>query len=148
MTGLNHAAIGALVAVAVKQPAVALPLALSAHFAVDAIPHWSYKITDKLRKIIMRTDLVLSLTLLTTLAVVLTAPGWLVIACGLLCMAPDAMWLPEILQGKPPVIHKSTLVGYMRQFHRKIQWKEFANGLYLEAIWFAMVLALILKIGR
>ena len=121
MTGLNHAATGALVAVAVKQPALALPLALFTHFAIDAIPHWDYRLTGRLRKIVMRTDLFLSLALLTTLAFVLTTPGWLVILCGLLCMAPDAMWLPELLQGKPPVVHKSTLVGYLRQFHRKVQ---------------------------
>lgn len=148
MTGLNHAATGALVAVAVKQPALALPLALLSHFAIDAIPHWKYGVRGKLRKIIMRTDLVLSLALLVILALVLTTPGWLIIACGLLCMAPDAMWLPELLQGKPPVIHKSTMIGYMRRFHRTVQWQEFNNGLYVEAIWFGAVLTLILKIGR
>ena len=148
MTGLNHAATGALVAVAVKQPTLALPLALVTHFAIDAIPHWNYKLTGRLRKIVMRSDLILSLGLLITLALVLSGPSWLVIACGLLCIAPDAMWLPEILHGKPPVIHKSTLVGHMRQLHRKVQWKEFAPGLYVEAVWFAVVLGFILKIGR
>jgi hypothetical protein len=148
MTGLNHAATGALVAVAVKQPALALPLALFAHFAIDAIPHWRYGVTGKLRKIIMRGDLVLSLALLTALALLLATPGWLVIACGLLCMAPDAMWLPEILQGKPPIIHQSTIIGYLRRFHRKAGWKELTNGYYMELVWFAMTLSLILKIGR
>jgi hypothetical protein len=148
MTGLNHAATGALVAVAVKQPAWALLLALLAHFVVDAIPHWRYGVTGTLRKIIMRADLILSLTLLAVLALVLTTPAWLVVACGLLCMAPDAMWLPEILQGKPPVIHKSTFIGYLRLFHRKVQWKEFSEGLYVEAVWFGAILTLILKMGR
>jgi hypothetical protein len=148
MTGLNHAATGALVAVAVRQPVLALPLALAAHFAVDAIPHWNYAVIGRLREVIMRADLVLSLALLVALALVLASPGWLVVACGLLCMAPDAMWLPEILQGKPPVIHRSTMVGRMREFHRKVQWQEFANGLYVEAVWFGVVITLILKIGR
>ena len=40
MTASNHAATGALVAVAVSQPYIAVPLALAAHFAMDGIPHF------------------------------------------------------------------------------------------------------------
>jgi len=148
MTGLNHAATGALVAVAVKQPVLALPLALFAHFAIDAIPHWNYRLTGRLRQIVMRADLLASSVLLGILAVTLNVSGWLVIACGLLCMAPDAMWLPGILHGKPAITNQQNLIGRIRWVHKKIQWKEFAGGLYVEAIWFAAVLTLILKIGR
>lgn len=148
MTGLNHAATGALVAVAVKQPALALPLAFLAHFAVDAVPHWNYGVRGRLRRVIMSIDLLGSASLLVVLALILTTPAWLVIACGFLCILPDAFWLPEILYGKPPVIHKYTLIGSVREFHRKIQWSETSRGLIFEVLWFGGVLALILLVGH
>ncbi|MGA3150452.1 MAG: hypothetical protein ABSD10_02475 [Candidatus Saccharimonadales bacterium] len=148
MTGLNHAATGALVAVVIKQPELALPLALLAHFAIDAIPHWDYGLTGLARKIAMGSDLSLSIILLIILAIVLVIPGWLVITCGLLCMAPDVMWLPEILQGKPPKIYQSGLLGQLRRYHKTIQRVELPRGLYVEMVWFAIALAFILVIGR
>lgn len=41
MTSTNHALTGAVIALAVKQPALAIPLAFGSHFIVDMIPHYN-----------------------------------------------------------------------------------------------------------
>ncbi len=40
MTGFNHAVTGALIAGAVGNPFLAIPLAFASHFVLDAIPHF------------------------------------------------------------------------------------------------------------
>ncbi|MFZ1324307.1 MAG: hypothetical protein WAQ57_04090 [Candidatus Saccharimonadales bacterium] len=43
MHTVNHAAAGAGIALAVRQPLLALPLALASHFVLDALPHYGKK---------------------------------------------------------------------------------------------------------
>lgn len=40
MTATGHALIGTVIAAKIGNPALAVPLALASHFAVDALPHW------------------------------------------------------------------------------------------------------------
>jgi hypothetical protein len=40
MTGFNHGMAGAVIALTVKQPVLAVPLAFLSHFATDMIPHF------------------------------------------------------------------------------------------------------------
>jgi hypothetical protein len=42
MTATNHAITGAIIAVVIDKPVIALPLALLSHFAQDALPHFGY----------------------------------------------------------------------------------------------------------
>ncbi|MBI2588950.1 hypothetical protein HYW35_01970 [Candidatus Saccharibacteria bacterium] len=150
MTGINHAITGALVAVAVKQPALALPMAFLSHFVIDAIPHYDHKDLlgrRRLYKIVLVLDAILSLGLLVVLVMILKQPPWIIISCGLLGILPDAMWLPTILQGRLPRINKATLLGQLRQFHKTIQWSEGRRGLYVEIMWFMAMLILVLYIG-
>lgn len=49
MLELPHTLIGAAIAVAIPNPAIALPLALASHFATDYIPHWNPHINTELK---------------------------------------------------------------------------------------------------
>lgn len=40
MTATSHALIGTVIAAKIGNPALAIPLALASHFAMDLIPHW------------------------------------------------------------------------------------------------------------
>lgn len=40
MTATGHAIIGTIIAAKIGNPALAIPLALASHIALDAIPHW------------------------------------------------------------------------------------------------------------
>ena len=150
MTGLNHAATGALVAAAINKPALALPAALLSHFAADAIPHWNYLLPGGVRGRIkvMVIDLVLSLGLLAALAATVQATPWLIIAGGLLGILPDTMWLRFFLTGRPSIHgHPERVINRLRRFHGRIQWSESARlGLIVEAVWLPLMIFLIYQI--
>lgn len=149
MTGLNHAVTGALVAAAINNPAIALPAALLSHFAADAVPHWDYKVPSGLRgrQTVMLIDLIMSLWLLFTLVLIVDAAAWVILAGGLLAIAPDVMWLRFFISGRSSI--KSNKNGWMnklRRFHRWIQWSETPKGIYVEAAWFVLMVVLIVHI--
>jgi hypothetical protein len=151
MTGLNHAVTGALVAAAINRPVLALPAALLSHFAVDAIPHWDYKVPGgiKGRQFIMFFDLIFSLVLLLVLALSVKATPWLIIAGGLLAIFPDTMWLRFFMTGRPAISgNPKRLINRLRQFHHWIQWSETAKGFFVELVWFPLMLWLIYQVHR
>ena len=148
MTGLNHALTGATVAVLINRPEIALPAALVSHFLVDMIPHWNYRIPGNLKKkyIAMGLDLAMSVAMLVALVIFLKGSILLIIGGGLLGIAPDLMWLPYFITGKPSKMHKKTPLHLMRRFHLHIQWSETDRGLYLELVWFIIVAALLFSL--
>jgi hypothetical protein len=149
MTGLNHAATGALVAAVIDKPLIALPAALLIHFLVDAIPHWNYQVPHHIarRQVIMFADLVLSLALLLVLAVTADASSYLIIAGGLLGILPDTMWLRFFITGRPSIHgNPKRIINRVRQFHFWIQWSETGWGFFVELAWFPLMLWLIYQI--
>lgn len=148
MTGINHAVTGMLVAVAVKQPAIALPAAFLSHFAVDMLPHWDYKVPGlpRMRRLVIATDLLASVWLIVLVAVLLLSHGWLAFLGGFLGILPDTMWLPYILHGKDSPMYKKTLLHVTRRFHSRVQWSESGIGFAVEVIWFVLMLLLLVKI--
>lgn len=147
MTGLNHAATGAVVAVVFKEPFIALPAALMSHFVVDGLPHWNYWVPGQkhFRQWVIFSDMLFSLVLLATLGLGLAGDNWwLVIACGLLAILPDMMWLPYLILGRKTPAGGKSLLHRLRRFHLKIQWSETSFGLAIELLWFATMLQLFL----
>lgn len=88
MTATNHALTGAVIALAINEPWLAIPLAFLSHFAIDAIPHWDYAINRKRpydsRFIephffkLLSADLVLAFIMFVLLAVIFPADKWLI----------------------------------------------------------------------
>jgi len=149
MTGLNHAATGALVAAAINRPLLSIPAALISHFVTDAVPHWDYVTKPRIarRIVLMLADLVLSIALLLMLALTVDADPYLVIAGGLLGLLPDTMWLRFLLTGRPSIHgNPKRLINRVRQFHHWIQWSETPNGFFIEILWFPLMLLLIYRI--
>jgi len=91
---------------------------------------------------------VLTVLLLVILAGILNIPSWLVIASGLLATLPDLMWLSAILRGKIDNPAGENLLAKINGFHKNIQSWEGSRGAYVEIVWFSVILAFILKIGR
>jgi hypothetical protein len=151
MTGLNHALAGALVAAAINKPIIALPAALVSHFALDAIPHWDYKIKPHIarRQVVMLADLVFSLALLLVLSITVDANPWLVIFGGLLGILPDVMWLRFFITGRPSITGSpKRLINRLRRFHFWIQWDESSRGFFVELLWFPLMLWLIYQVHQ
>lgn len=49
MLELPHVVVGAAIAVKIGNPALALPLALASHFALDVLPHWNPHLNSELK---------------------------------------------------------------------------------------------------
>jgi hypothetical protein len=150
MTGLNHAATGALVAAAFNKPLISIPAAVASHFVVDAIPHWNYELKPHIarRMVVMMADLALSLALLLILATTTDASPFLIIAGGLLGILPDTMWLRFFITGRSSITGSpKRLINRLRQFHHWIQWSETSKGLLVEMLWFPLILWLIYQIN-
>lgn len=149
MTIINHVTTGALVAVAIDKPAIALPAALLSHFVLDAVPHWDYKFKNVFHKqAAIMIDMTLTLWLLVVLAASFHASARLIIAGGFLGILPDAVWLPEIVQGKPIPMNRKTPLHYLRRLNAWFQWSESPNGKYVEIAWFIATLSLLVLVLR
>jgi len=149
VTGINHALTGAAVAALIDKPVLALPAALLSHFAADMVPHWDYKVRGGVngRLKVMAVDLALSLALLLILAATVDAVPWVVLAGGLLGISPDTMWLRFFMTGKPSIHgNRKSFINRIREFHSWIQWSETGSGIYVEAVWFVLVLILVFQI--
>lgn len=97
MTATNHVVMGALIATAVHNPVLAIPLAFAAHFALDSIPHFDSPtkpgVYDLRYFIWLAADCAFAASILAAIAL-LQPPGvWLLLACGVACASPDLMWI-------------------------------------------------------
>ena len=151
MTATNHAATGALVAVLINRPLIALPVAFIMHFVMDAIPHFGLNIPsitqrnkDKIFKRVLIGDIIIAGLLLIILPLLLSPEynWWLVFLCSFACMAPDLVWgwrLYFELKNKT-----ERAKSWFSKFHATIQWRETPVGAFVEIAWFCSILYLIL----
>ena len=138
MTATSHATIGALIATAVQQPALALPLAFLSHFVADAVPHygipghagfgatlkhWSGKAVGIADPILLICFFVLLLYLGVPLYIFLAA---------LLACSPDLEWLFAFLIYE--LRGKKAPRSFLASFHIRIQWCEKPWGYAVEAL--------------
>jgi len=141
MQALNHTVFGSLIAVTIKEPALAIPLALVSHFVMDAIPHYGDdpKAPRGSKRYIMRIfiDAIASILIgLFFLSLNPPNPGLLII-CALVAVLPDFLWPLAIF-----IKHKGPLWSFFK-FHKKIQ-TESRMGIYVEIVWFFITTSLVL----
>ena len=141
MTATNHAITGALIGLAVSNPALAVPLAFISHFALDAIPHYDspgYEL-ERIGSTRFRKQLSIDASLCFLLVVVLALrrpEHWLVVAfSAFMATFPDLLWLPKFLH----VRTTGKLLpnnNFFWKFHDKIQWRTGSKYIWVEATWF------------
>jgi hypothetical protein len=135
MIGLNHAGTGIVIALTVRRPEIALPLAFVSHFILDIIPHSlvAHKRQYMIPYLIAEA---LGAVILTLTCMVLFPELWLLIgACAVLAYLPDFLW---------PLYYKTRLgstVGFREffAFHKKIQWSESYRGWLVDALYFSVI---------
>ena len=131
MTGYNHVATGAIIALSIKEPAIALPLAFASHFVLDALPHYGADFHQRkkypafLR--IVGTDLVL--TPLAIVLVSLLAHSWLVFGAMLLAICPDIVWFGKYYYDWRKNLPFQLPQDVFSRFHKRIQWAERSDAL-------------------
>lgn len=148
MTATSHAITGAAIALVIKEPILALPLAFLSHFVCDMIPHIGIKdYNERLEnKRKAHTIYVIDLTLLTLFVVVLVTLGAPLIVYGCIVLAglPDVVWAYRYFLKEKMGAVKPGPANFFTRFHQKIQWSESLRiGLVIEIIYSSVLLALI-----
>jgi hypothetical protein len=147
MTGFNHGITGAVIALTIKQPALALPLAFLSHFATDMIPHFGLgkeSILNRKFNVVLMADFIFSVSLMAVLAILFPSHIWLIWACMIAAASPDLMWAYHHLYRVK--IKKSKLkLGRIAKLHSQIQWSQTLAGIGVEAAWFLLMGFIILS---
>lgn len=142
MTATNHVLTGAVIATVVGSPVLAVPLAFTSHFVLDAIPHFGIHEDDTLKRnshwlfrSVVITDTVFTIAALAfvPIAVHNSVNAWAVLVTMLAALIPDLLWIPHFLH---EVRHKvaRTRTRFML-WHQRIQWSETPLGLIVELLW-------------
>lgn len=136
MTGLNHAATGVVIALIVKRPELALPLAFISHFVLDSIPHGTVPLN---RRKILTSYLVIetiAMTSFTVICMLIFRDQWLLIgACAFMAFLPDTLW-PFFFNGQ--LRDKPGMRTFYR-FHQWIQHSETYRGWLVEVLYFSVI---------
>lgn len=136
MTGLNHATTGIVIALVVKRPEFALPLAFLSHFVLDSVPHSFVpaKRSAMVPYILLETVATITMTLI---CMIVFHDMWLLIGvCALLAFSPDFLW-PFYYNGS---LRDTPFFRTFYAFHKKIQWSETYRGWLVEALYFSVLL--------
>lgn len=146
MTGTNHGITGAVLALLVKEPALAVTLSFFSHFACDAIPHFGLAPKDRLFdhkfNIILSLDFLIAVSLMVVLGLLFPKHRWLIWTCMIAAASPDLMWAYYRLyieRIKKQKVH----LGTFAQFHQGIQWSETPKGWFVEIGWLLVMGAII-----
>jgi hypothetical protein len=142
MTATNHVLTGAVIALAVKQPALAVPLAILSHFVLDALPHFALKsgrVFDYEKKSFANYITPIDATVATAILVWLGffldtgVSNLLVVICAIAAYLPDVFWIPTFIRELKTHIWEPK--NWFLKFHQKIQWRERPWGIYIELVW-------------
>jgi hypothetical protein len=148
MTGFNHGMTGAAIALAVKQPALAVPLAFLSHFVTDMIPHFGLneqELFSKRFNLILFADFIFAISLMAVVAILFPHQVWLIWACMIAAASPDLMWAYHRLYVEH-LSKKQFNLGLIGRFHKNIQWSQTLPGAYVEAMWFLLICCFILTL--
>lgn len=129
----NHVLVGSAIALTVRQPAVALPLALASHYVLDALPHFGYH--RKGYQEIFRHKLTYVATALDCIGVgvllaAVATQSWPVFLAACVAASPDIEWLYRYAWYERKGYEAPA--GRSWRFHEGIQWCERPWGLIIE----------------
>lgn len=148
MNTVNHAAVGAIIALIIKQPVLALPIAFLSHFVLDALPHFGYKghggYGGALKHKLTYGFLVFDVVGIGFLFYLLWGQPTIVLLCSLVAILPDALHIYRYFwferKGLDPPGE------WFAKWHRKIQWCERPWGFVIEIIFATVALSIIWRL--
>ncbi len=135
---------GAVIALSIKNPAIAVPLSFISHYFQDVIPHWNYGVSrqtndkgaffTKKFNLSLLGDFCLSLILMIVLAFLFPTQKWLIWACMIAAASPDLVWAYYRLY-REHIKKQKPHYDLFSELHRKIQWSQTAHGGLVEIAW-------------
>jgi hypothetical protein len=139
MTASNHVLTGAAIAVVVRQPLLAIPLAFLSHFVLDTIPHFGEEEIEGHNKSglfwsILTVDVILLLTWFAFVPHLLHEhiSPLIIVGCMIAAYAPDLVWLYRFSYER--IKHEILPHSRMTRFHKDIQ-HEYTWGIIVEVVW-------------
>lgn len=149
MNVVNHMATGSLIALSIKEPALAIPLAFMSHYALDALPHfgnYGKGFTDLFKHRIFYLEEIIDVAALLVLLALLKGQPLRVYAAGIVAVSPDLVWLYRYWwferKGRMPP------GGWLTKFHKWVQWCERLWGIGIEVIVTTVLLTIIYRVTR
>ena len=150
MTATNHALTGAVVALAVREPLLVLPLAVLSHFILDMLPHFGIHEEDTVKRnahwlfrTVVSVDTVVVVSLLVAVPLLANGDlnGWIILLGMIGGLLPDSVWIYRFIR----MMRKMPLKPYgkISSFHQYIQWFEKPLGLPIEFAWMFVALVVI-----
>jgi hypothetical protein len=152
VTAPNHALTGAVIGLSVDNPLLAGTLAFLSHFVCDMIPHYDMAEPDMAKRLDSRQFTVTYLVIPALLCLVIVAAlttvrpeRWLAATvCAFLATSPDLFWIPRYIHVKrtkivPPLRH------WFFRFHDGPPWKTGPRLIWVEAVWFVVFGAILLR---
>lgn len=141
-----------MIAITVKRPELAIPLAFVSHFVQDAIPHWDYgtsrpggRLLSKKFNRLLAADFLLALIAMAFFAGVFPELMWIIWISMFAAAAPDLMWAYYYIYINK-IKKRKIEFNWLARFHSGIEWSETPKGLIVEVVWFFMVGFIILKL--
>jgi len=125
---------GALIALAIKNPALAVPLAFASHFFLDVIPHFGVPPGEFVAKKFFKylaADIILALSSLTAMILLFPHKAGIIFVCMAAAVSPDIVWAFYI---KELEANDRKSLDPVTRFHWKIQTKEFLRGIFIEGL--------------
>lgn len=127
MTATAHALIGASIASLISNPLLAIPLAITSHFAADLVPHWDAG-TNRRKKTIMRLrieaafDVLLGFALAFLIFGSFVSPGYLFVMI-VAAQLPDWLEAPSSKFGlNVPPFSWVEWLGHRLQNRMQLPW--------------------------
>ncbi len=145
MTGLNHGLNGAIIALVVKQPYLALPMSVIGHYVSDFVPHYGVSqdqvLEPKFNRFV-KIDFLLSLVAMGILALLFPDHKLLIWGCMILSAIPDAIWwfYRKTVKKWPSGLDKFSA------WHFKVNQRSHVDYLYFDVGWLVLAIAAIFYI--
>jgi hypothetical protein len=150
MTATNHAITGAMIAIAIKKPELAIPLAFISHFLIDMIPHFEARdLPERFSRLFIFSDALIAaiLTISITFLFNTKVPAWLIFICSAAAVSPDFMWAFRFFRLKDMDRVFKDPMSWIARFHLDIQFSETLKGIVVEGFWFAVMFTLLFKLS-
>jgi hypothetical protein len=149
MTATNHVLTGTVVALAVRQPVLAIPLAFLSHFAIDVIPHFEARnLSSKIARLFIFSDVFIggAIAILMTVLLQDYRSSWVIFICAFIALSPDLIWAWRYYRLKDLDKTFAGPMSWVSRLHLKIQLSETLQGFFVEIAWFALMIFLIIKL--
>jgi hypothetical protein len=138
---------GAVIALVIKRPELAIPLSFASHFVCDSIPHFGVKdgeLFGRTFNLILVSDFLFALLLMGLLGWQFPESRVRIWLCMIAAASPDLMWAYYHLYLEK-IQHLHPKLDPLARFHSWIQWSQTQRGAIIEGLWFLAMSAVVLS---